>query len=184
MQRAGPSASTPLGTRGRVEGIFVSPVATELPSPVEAVRAEAGRGLMGDRYFAGAGTYSDYPDPTGRDLTLVEADALERAGIDGAESRRNLVVTGLPLGQLVGKRFRVGDVECYGQRLCEPCAYLQSLTHPDVLRALAHTGLRADVLTGGEIRLGDAIYSIDSGVSSEMESSTTSASASASSSGG
>jgi hypothetical protein len=169
---------------GRVEGIFVSPVATELPSAVDAVRAEAGRGLVGDRYFAGVGTYSDYPDPTGRDLTLVEADALERAGIDGGESRRNVVVAGLPLGELVGRRFRVGQVECYGHRLCEPCAHLQSLTHPGVLRALAHTGLRADVLGSGEIRVGDEIYAIASGVSSEIESSTTSASASAASSGG
>src|SRR5207253_7609258 len=116
--------------------------------------------------------------------TLVEADALDRAGISGAESRRNVVVAGLPLGELLGKRFRIGEVECYGQRLCEPCAHLQSLTHPGVLRALAHTGLRADVLTSGEIRAGDEVYSIDSGVSSEIESSTTSASASASSSGG
>ena len=169
---------------GRVEGIFVSPVATELPAPVEAVRAEAGHGLVGDRYFAGTGTYSDYPDPTGRDLTLIEAGALEGAGIGGAQSRRNVVVSGLALGELVGKRFRVGDVECYGQRLCEPCAHLQSLTHPGVLRALVHTGLRADLLTSGEIRVGAAVYSIDSGVSSEIESSTTSASASASSSGG
>jgi MOSC domain len=170
--------------RGWIEGIFVSPVATVLPSPVEAVHAEAGRGLVGDRYFGGTGTYSDHPDPTGRDLTLVEADALDRAGIGGAESRRNVVVAGLQLGELLGKRFRVGAVECYGRRLCEPCAHLQSLTHPGVLRALAHTGLRADVLTSGEIRVGDEVYSIDSGVSSEIEPSTTSASASAASSGG
>jgi hypothetical protein len=169
---------------GLVERIFVSPVATELPSPVEAVHVQAGRGPVGDRYFAGIGTYSDHADATGRDLTLVEADALDRAGISGAESRRNVVVAGLQLGELLGKRFRIGEVECYGQRLCEPCAHLQSLTHPGVLRALAHTGLRADVLTSGEIRVGDAVYSIDSGVSSEIESSTTSASASASSSGG
>jgi hypothetical protein len=170
--------------RGRVEWIFVSPLATELPSPVEVGRVEAGRGLVGDRYFAGIGTYSDYPDPTGRDLTLVEAEALERAWIDGAQSRRNVVVAGLEPGELIGKRFRVGEVECYGRRLCEPCAHLQSLTHPGVLRALAHTGLRADVLTSGEIRIGDPVYSTDSGVSSEMEASTTSASASAAPSGG
>jgi len=169
---------------GRVEGIYVSPVAAELPTSVDAAHVGAGRGLVGDRYFAGTGTYSDHPEPTGRDLTLVESDALERAEIDGAQARRNLVVSGLPLGELVGKRFRVGEIECYGQRLCEPCDHLQSLTHPGVLRALAHTGLRADVLTSGEIRAGDGVYSIDSGVSSEIESSTTSASASASSSGG
>ena len=171
-------------TSGLVQGIFVSPAATELPVSVDAVRAEAGHGLVGDRYFAGIGTYSDHPNPTGRDLTMIEADALERAAIDGAKSRRNVVVSGLPLGELLGQRFCVGEVECFGQRLCEPCAHLQSLTHRGVLRALVHTGLRADVLTSGEIRVGDAVYSIDSGVNSEIESRTTSASASASSSGG
>jgi hypothetical protein len=171
-------------TRGRVEGIFVSPVATELPTSVDSAHAEAGRGLVGDRYYAGVGTYSDYPDPTGRDLTLVEADALERAGLDGAQARRNLVVSGFQLAELVDTRFRVGEVECYGRRLCEPCAHLESLTHNGVMRALAHTGLRADVLTSGQIRLGDEVYSIDSGANSVMELSTMSASASASSSGG
>src|SRR5438477_11805006 len=105
------------GVTGRVEGIFVSPVAVELPASVDAVSAEAGRGLVGDRYFAGTGTYSDDPEPTGRDLTLIEVEALERAQIDGAQARRNLVVSGFPLGELVGKRFRVGEVECFGRRL-------------------------------------------------------------------
>jgi hypothetical protein len=169
---------------GLVEGIFVSSVATELPAAVERVQGVAGRGLEGDRYFEGAGTYSDYPDPTGRDLTLVEADALERAGLDGASSRRNVVVSGLDLGKLVGRRFRVGALECYGQRLCDPCAHLQDMTRPGILRALAHTGLRADIVTGGELRVGDPVYAIDSGVSSSIDESTTSAAASASSSGG
>ena len=150
---------------GRVDGISISTTATELPGAVERVWAEPGRGLAGDRYFAGVGTYSDYPDSTGRDLTLIEADALERARIDGARSRRNVVVSGLALGELLGRRFRVGKVECYGQRLCEPCAHLASLTRPGVMRALAHTGLRADLLTSGEIAVGDPVYAIDSRVS-------------------
>lgn len=75
-----------------------------------------------------------------------------------AEARRNLVVRGVALDELIGKRFRVGEVECFGQRRCEPCAHLERLTRPGVLRALMHRGgLRADVLSGGEIRTGDRV---------------------------
>ena len=146
---------------GVIEAIYISPVATELPVLVERVHAIAGRGLEGDRYFHGVGTYSDYPDQRGRHLTLVETGALQRAGIDGAAARRNLVVSGLELERLVDKRFRIGDVECLGRRLCEPCEYLERLTHPGVLRALVHTGLRADILTGGEITRGSRVYGLE-----------------------
>jgi MOSC domain-containing protein YiiM len=68
------------------------------------------------------------------------------------------VVSGVALDALLGRRFRVGEVECLGQRRCEPCAHLQRLTRPGVLRALVHRGgLRADVVRGGEIRVGDAV---------------------------
>jgi MOSC domain-containing protein YiiM len=78
------------------------------------------------------------------------------------EARRNIVTRGIDLNALVGKRFRVGDVDCFGARLCEPCAHLERLTAragtPGTLHALIHRGgLRADVLTDGEIRAGDAI---------------------------
>jgi hypothetical protein len=148
-----------------VEAIYLSPVATRLPLPVERVLAVAGRGLEGDRYFHGIGTYSDYPDQRGRHLTLVEAGALQRAGIDGGAARRNLVISGLELGGLVGKRFRVGEVECLGRRLCEPCEYLEHLTRPGVLRALVHTGLRADILLGGEITRRSPIQPLEPGTS-------------------
>jgi len=142
---------------GLIEGIYVSPVKTELPIELGEVTAVAGRGLEGDRYYLGVGTYSDHPDPRGRDLTLIEASALERAGLDAAAARRNLVVSGLTLADLVDKRFRIGQVECLGRRLCEPCDHLERLTRPGVLRALVHTGLRADILTGGQITRGNTI---------------------------
>ena len=94
---------------------------------------------------------------------------LKPAAVNGAKSRRNVVVSGLPLGALVGERFRVGETECYGQRLCEPCVHLAGLTHDGAIKALVHTGLRADILVGGEIRVGDAVYSIDSSASSSID---------------
>ena len=100
----------------------------------------------------------------GHDLTLIEAEALEELMLPEGPlapeaARRNVVTRGIDLNALVGKRFRIGDVDCLGQRLCEPCAHLERLTRPGTLRALVHRGgLRADVLTDGVIRLGDALH--------------------------
>jgi MOSC domain-containing protein YiiM len=132
---------------------------------VRSAEALAGRGLRGDRYERGAGSFSN-PSGRGYDLTLVEAEALEELAAGGveitpSEARRNLVVRGVSLDDLIGRRFRVGEVECFGQRRCEPCAHLERLTRPGVLRGLVHRGgLRADVLSDGEIRVGDRVEAL------------------------
>jgi MOSC domain-containing protein YiiM len=142
---------------GRVEGIFIGPK-YELPTPVERVRAVAGSGLEGNRYFFQGDA------PPGRALTLIAAEALAEgaaeSGIElGAdESRRNVLTSGIDLNALVGVRFRVGDVECVGVELCEPCTTLEGLTRPGVIKAYVHrAGLNADILTDGEIAVGDAV---------------------------
>ena len=145
-------------TPGRVEGIFISPEEGRLPTPVERVRAVAGRGLEGNRYFY------DGDAPAGRALTLIAAEAIEAAAaetgveITGAESRRNVLTRGIDVNALVGKRFRVGDIECYGVELCEPCRTLEGYTKPGVVKAFVHrAGLNADILADGEIAVGDAV---------------------------
>ena len=145
---------------GWVEEILISPHATELPYAVERARAITRIGLEGDRYFAGVGTWSNYPVPTGKDLTLIEAEVLEAVGLCGQAARRNLVTRGIRLNNLVGRRFRVGVVECYGDRLCEPCAHLEALTGVGAA-VLAHRGgLRADILSDGEIAAGDLVAAL------------------------
>jgi MOSC domain-containing protein YiiM len=143
--------------RGRVEGIFIAGEKKQLPAAVERVRALAGRGLEGNRHF-----YEQAPP--GRALTLIAAEALADgaagSGVElGAdESRRNVLTSGIDLNALVGERFRVGDVECVGIELCEPCTTLEGLTRPGVIKAYVHrAGLNADILTDGEIAVGDAV---------------------------
>jgi MOSC domain-containing protein YiiM len=141
-----------------VEGIFVSEKARRLPVSVESASVEAGQGVVGDRYFLGKGSFSHWRG-TGRALTLVEAEALEDVGLGFAEARRNVVVRGVSLNSLVGQRFFVGRVECLGRRLCEPCRHLERLESRDgLMRELAgRGGLRADVLSGGVLRVGDPV---------------------------
>ena len=134
-----------------VEEINIGP--SETLAPVESVAAVAGKGLVGDRHF------TDNPGP-GNALTLIEAEVLEDVGLTGAQSRRQVVVRGVRLGDLIGKRFRVGDVECLGVEICEPCRHLQELTRPGIIKDLIHRGgLNADILSGGMITIGDEVLS-------------------------
>jgi MOSC domain-containing protein YiiM len=163
-----PSAGRPR-PRGHVVALALAEVATALMREVPRTRALAGRGLAGDRYAAKAGTFTPAGGAgRGYDLTLIQAEVLDQLRLPGgrrlhyADARRNVVSQGIDLNALVGRRFRVGDVECLGQRLCEPCAHLERLTTRGVLRSLIHRGgLRADILTDGDIEVGSVIETVD-----------------------
>src|SRR5215203_7312688 len=153
---------------GEVVGIYISEIKTGPMQPVVTATAVPGRGLLGDRYAARAGTFTPRSDRLrGYDLTLIESEVLERVTFpDGShltapESRRNVVTRGIDLNALVGREFAIGTVRALGQRLCEPCVHLQRLTRSGVIAGLVHQGgLRADILTDGEIRLGDTIEAV------------------------
>jgi MOSC domain-containing protein YiiM len=144
---------------GEVAAIAVAAKKGELPAPVERVRAHAGRGLEGEYHLA------PQRAEAGAAITLIAEEALaglrDDTGIalTHAESRRNVLTRGIDLNALVGRRFRVGEVECEGVELCEPCLRLARLVDEfGVLRGLVHRGgLRADVLCDGEIAVGDAV---------------------------
>lgn len=156
--------------RGTVDGIFTTPGAGRpMVSHPEAM-AVVGRGLLGDRYHDGIGYYSDRPsEGGGREVTLIEVEELDRLraerGIEltPIETRRNVVTHGIRLLDLIGRRFRIGEVVCEGVKICEPCAYLEGLTGKPVNAPLVHrAGLRANVLVGGTLRVGDAVEAIES----------------------
>jgi MOSC domain-containing protein YiiM len=160
-------AGDPPTITGRIEAIHLATIGGGLMRPVDRVRAVAGVGLDGDRYAAGIGTYS--PDPrSDRQLTLIEAEEIEalasRDGIvlEPGETRRNVTTRGIRLNDLVGRRFRVGEIEAEGIRLCEPCQGLTDRIGKPILKPLAHrAGLRAVILTDGEIAVGDEVVALD-----------------------
>src|SRR5262249_9106676 len=108
-------ARGPASGRGVVVEINVAPRNEELPDPESRVDAVAARGLEGDRYFAAEARVEAERD---RDITLIAAEALEalfaETGIElsAAASRRNVLTRGIDLNALVGRGFRVGEVEC------------------------------------------------------------------------
>jgi hypothetical protein len=151
---------------GTVEAIYTAPFAGEPMRPLSEAEAISGQGLAGDRYLEGTGYYSNRPLADGsREITLIEAEELEglerETGIrlDPSESRRNVLTRSVRVNDLIGKRFRMGEVVCEGIRICEPCTYLEKLTGKRVMRPLVHRGgLRARIVSGGTVRVGDGIW--------------------------
>jgi MOSC domain-containing protein YiiM len=149
---------------GQVVAIHVAPAEGADMLSVDSVRACAGKGLLGDRYHDGNGTFSEREGP-GRQVTLIEAEALEAVEreqgirLGAGDSRRNVTTRGVPLNHLVGREVTVGDVRMRGIKLCEPCGHLQRTLGIDhLMQMLAHrAGLNAEILTDGEIRVGDPV---------------------------
>lgn len=153
------------GWKGELLHIHVAPAASYEMEELQSATLVAGRGIEGDRYFLGTGTYSNLPAV--RDVTLIEAEVLDALArndpplqeqpirLTPAEHRRNLTVRGVPLGHLVGMRFRVGDVTLRGARINFPCRYLEQLLEKPVYQALYNrAGLNCAIEVGGVIHPG------------------------------
>ncbi len=150
--------------QANVFSIHIAPEAGAPVVSVEAAHAMPGRGLDGDRYCSGIGTYSFPIRLPLQELTLIEIEQIEAVqreygiALAAGDARRNVVTRGVSLNDLVGREFRIGEVLLRGQRLCDPCSHLAKLTDPAVLYGLVNRGgLRAQILTEGTIRIGDKI---------------------------
>ena len=133
-------------------------------TPLSEVRAVPGKGLEGDRYFSGSGTFSPRPQKPDFEITFVEGEKIaafaRESGLpfNSLLARRNIVTEGVSLNDLVGEEFWVGEVRIRGVRLCEPCNHLAKASFPEILKGLIHkAGLRAQIISEGRIRVGDLI---------------------------
>lgn len=149
---------------GELISIHVCSKGGDPMTPLDEVRAVAGKGLEGDRYLLETGTYSNNASPH-RQVTLIEAEVIEALKrdcdivLDPNDSRRNLLTRGVALTHLIGKEFQVGEVTFRGLVINEPCAYFEKLIDsPGIEHALLHrSGLNAEVITDGVVRVGDVI---------------------------
>jgi MOSC domain-containing protein YiiM len=147
--------------QGIVESIFIAEVGGGAMCRIAEVEAIAGLGLKGDRYAAGKGYWTQ---SEGCQVTLIEAEHLDlirasgRLQVSNGEHRRNIVTRGLSLGELNGKRLRVGEALLIYDRPRPPCYYLATLTERTLPKMLwKRGGICARVAEGGLIRTGDAI---------------------------
>ena len=131
---------------------------------VDQAEAQAGKGLVEDRYANGRGSFQRGDVEADQQITLIEQEAIQGACAEydlqftHPDTRRNLLTEGIPLNHLVGRTFRVGTATLRGVRLCEPCQHLEKLTCQGIARALIHRGgLRAEVVSGGTLIAGDRI---------------------------
>lgn len=143
---------------GRIVWIGIRPARRQPVIAVQAVIAEAGKGLVGDRYK----TSTNGP----RQVTLIQAEHLaaiasylRRDSIDPEMLRRNIVVQGINLLAMKDKCFQIGRalLEYTGQ--CHPCSRMEENLGVSGYNAVrGHGGITARVLVGGKITLEDSIY--------------------------
>jgi MOSC domain-containing protein YiiM len=154
-----------MNKQGRVVGLFIAEVAGAPMISVPEVRAVPDRGLEGDRYFFGQGSFSRWPGPH-RDVTWIAVEDIwavnEEFGLDlePIALRRNILVEGVPLNSLLKQTLHIGSVTFRAERLCQPCKYLaRKLDVPDLVTAFSYrAGIRARILTNGYIRVGDVVH--------------------------
>ena len=145
---------------GRVEWIGLRPARDMPVRAVQSALAMAGAGLEGDRYAGGSGK---------RGLTLIQAEHLPAiAALSGHAEvlpetlRRNLVVSGIPLIALKGRRFRIGEVVLEGTSPCDPCSKMEVALGAGGYNAMRGMGgLCARVIDGGTLKLGDTVAWVD-----------------------
>lgn len=145
---------------GRVEWIGLRPGRDVPMQVVERAVAVVGKGLVGDRYVGGSGK---------RGVTLLQAEHLPviaslsgHALVAPERLRRNILVSGIPLIALKGRRFRIGPVLLEGTDSCDPCARMEAALGAGGYNAMrGHGGLCARIVEGGEFALGDAVMALD-----------------------
>jgi len=125
---------------------------------VSRVEAIKGKGLLNDRKFK-------ENNDIRRQITLIEIEhinyfnSVSKSNIKAIDFRRNIITENIKLNDFVGTEFSVGGVKLKGHDLCRPCIYLQEkLRKSNFIKEFQlKGGLRCEILTSGEIKVGDII---------------------------
>ena len=145
---------------GRLDWIGVRPRRDVAMREVAEAEAITGKGLLGDRYASGSGK---------RGVTLIQAEHLPviatlsgHGEVAPALLRRNVVVSGIPLIALKGRRFRIGAVVLEGTDSCDPCSRMEAALGPGGFNAMRGMGgLCARIVEGGTFRIGDTVHALE-----------------------
>ena len=144
------------GHHGRPAGEF--PFAS-----VNSIECVAGRGIRGDRFFDYRNNYKGQITFFSREVFDLMSQALGVTTKSPADLRRNVVVCGVDLMELIGVNFELQGVQFQGTAHCKPCYWMNTAFAPgaeEFLGAHCGGGLRARILTSGQIRLGDARFRV------------------------
>jgi len=130
----------------------------EIIEEVSSIEVLANKGVVGDRHF------NEYNDPYNQ-ITLIELENIDyynnkyNLNIPYIDFRRNIVTKGIKLNDLINKKISVGDVKLEVIDLCRPCKHLQEkLNQNNIIKEfLRRGGIRCQILTSSQIRIGDSI---------------------------
>lgn len=150
---------------GKILEIYIAEKGSK-PLRQSSVQVETNKGVVGDRYYHGKGTFSEKLAGNRKsELTFIASEEIDHfnttqnTALGYGDVRRNIVTQGIELKTLIGKEFTIGSTKFLGMEHCEPCVHLASTVHQKILPHLAHTGLRAAILESGKITVGDEITS-------------------------
>jgi len=127
----------------------------------EAVECVAGRGIRGDRYFDHKENYKGqitFFDQEVYEAVKKEYDVPE---LEPCAFRRNILVRGVPLNELIGRSFSLQGLEFEGVEEAKPCYWMNDACAKGVEEFLrGKGGLRARVTVGGELRRGPGVVTV------------------------
>ena len=149
----------------KLHAIIIGEKAKEHLHYVESVRAIKGKGLEGDRYFYGQGTFNKPQlSQDVREVSILPFDSLAKCNtrlgsdLDFLDLRRNLIIQNFDASLLEEKIFTIGTAKFRIIRTCPPCRYLSRLLDEDMMKGLKHIGgYRALIVQSGTISVGDKI---------------------------
>ncbi|WP_373030627.1 MOSC domain-containing protein [Sulfurovum sp.] len=148
-----------------LHAIIIGEKAKEPLHYVNSVRAFQGKGLEGDRYFYGQGTFNK--PQLSRDVrevsilpyeTLLECNRRLDSMLDFLDLRRNLIIKNFDASLLEDKVFTIGTAKLRIVRTCPPCRYLSRLLGEDMMQGMKYIGgYRAVIVQSGVIAVGDEV---------------------------
>jgi MOSC domain. len=119
---------------------------------VAMIECVAGRGIRGDRYFDFKDDYKGQITFFSRNVFDELCAALDIHNCSPAAARRNVIICGVDLNELIGKEFEVQGVRFYGTQECAPCYWMDRAFAPGAENLLkGRGGLRAKIVRGGEL---------------------------------
>ena len=143
---------------GKIEAINITNISEENTFYINQAILEKGKGIVNDRYY---GNFKEKKEQ----VTLINLEEINnfnnqiKQNIDAKNFRRNIIVSGLNLNDLINKKIMINKVTLKIHEICQPCKYLQDrLKIPSLIKMLVNkSGVRAEILTSGSLAVGDVI---------------------------
>ncbi len=152
-----------MNIKGTIVSICISPTAKSLMMRVPEVRTITGRGLEGDRYATGEGSFNK-GEPGKRQVTLMNATFLPKDGFEDLDTGRNIICSGIEINRLISREFKIGEVKFRAINYCPPCNSPNKRAGAKIASGILfkksfhdNGGIIAEVLSDGIIKVGDEI---------------------------